>query len=255
MSAAPRGSRAWLAYFEQRLLVPCRVPWERGARLTPAEREAIAESIATFQRGESSEGRGLYARAVRHATLYEDPDYVEAVALFIGEEQRHARDLGRYMGLAGIPRRGRAASDAVFRALRRRFGLEGEIAVLLTAEMLAESYYAALRDATGCPVLRALCERILEDERAHVAFQAERLEILRRGRSRARNALALAAQRALYLGAALVVAVGHRAVLRRGGRRAARFARDAAEAWRRAGLEAPSSLKPAGRTRSRSVCR
>ena len=134
-----------------------------------------------FQLGESSEGRHLMTRAIRHAADTGDVDYIPALRLFIAEEHRHARDLGRVLDLAGIPRVGRTWPDTVFRWLRKGAGLELSIAVLVTAEIIAKVYYAALREATHAPVLRRLCDQILADEVQHVRFQAERVAILRRG--------------------------------------------------------------------------
>ena len=136
-----------------------------------------------FQLGESSEGRHLMTRAIRHAADTGDVDYIPALRLFIAEEHRHARDLGRVLDLAGIPRVGRTWPDTVFRWLRKGAGLELSIAVLVTAEIIAKVYYAALREATHAPVLRRLCDQILADEVQHVRFQAERVAILRRGKS------------------------------------------------------------------------
>ena len=44
--------------------------------------------------------------------------------------------------------------------------------VLATAEVLAIPYYTALRDATGSPLLRSICDRILAEETEHLRFQA-----------------------------------------------------------------------------------
>ena len=72
----------------------------------------------------------------------------------------------------------------MFRWLRHRAGLELSIAVLVTAEIIAKVYYAALRQATTSVVLVRLCDQILYDELRHVRFQCERLAILRARRSR-----------------------------------------------------------------------
>ena len=46
-------------------------------------------------------------RGIHHAADTGDATYVQALRLFMAEEYRHARDLGRVMDLAGIPRVGR----------------------------------------------------------------------------------------------------------------------------------------------------
>jgi hypothetical protein len=167
--------------------------------------------------GESSEGRHLKAAARAYAARTGDLAYVRAIHAFIREEQRHARELGQFLAAEGIALRTRSWSDVVFRWLRRGASLEPSIAVLLTAEIIAQVYYDALRDATESPVLRALCDRILLEEAAHVRFQAERLAMLRAGRSQRYVQCALAGQRILFAAAVLVVWQGHRATLVRGG--------------------------------------
>ena len=174
-------SVSWLDYYRNNRESLLAVPWERGAEITGSEREAIWNSVREFQLGESSEGRHIIRCAHEFAARQQTPAYAEAIKLFIREEQRHARDLGRFMDLAGIPRRTRAWPDTVFRCLRHLSGIEVSISVLITAEIIAKVYYAALREATGSTVLRCLCDQILRDERQHVRFQCDYLAILRGG--------------------------------------------------------------------------
>src|SRR5262249_7311040 len=139
-----------------------------------------------------------------------------AIKLFIREEQRYARDLGRFLHLAGIPLLQRTWPDTVFRWLRHRAGLELSIRVLITAEIIARVYYIALHNATGSTVLRRLCEQILADEEAHVRFQAERLAILRSRGARWWLKCIHGWQRFLFWGACLVVWWKHGRALRAG---------------------------------------
>jgi len=210
-------TRDWLAYFERnrRQLLP--IPWQEGACLTAAERCAIASSIAEFQLGESSEGRHFLALAESYATRSGDHAYVDALRLFVAEEQRHARDLGRFMDLEGIPRSGKTLADSVFRHLRKLGGLELEVTVLVTAEILAQVYYQALQRASESPILRRLCDQILQDEEEHVQFQCERLAILRGEGPRWRVPLARLGHRVLMAGTTVVVWLRHRPALRQGG--------------------------------------
>jgi hypothetical protein len=215
--AAPWSASQWCAYYRanaQRLLP---LPWRWGAQLTDAERTAVAASIQDFQLGESSEGRNLLDRAAAYAEQSGDPDYLEAMRLFVGEEQRHAAVLGRYLDLAGIPRLQHSRLDGTFRRLRRLAGLETAIGVLLTAETVGKVYYIALRRATGCPLLRRICDQLLRDEVQHMRFHAERLAILRRDRARWRVRLAHGWHRLLFGGTCLLVWGKHRCALRAGG--------------------------------------
>jgi demethoxyubiquinone hydroxylase (CLK1/Coq7/Cat5 family) len=211
-------SGQWQSYFEENARSLLEVPWEAGAELTEEESAAIAKSLREFQAGESSEGRHLYRYAQEYAERTGDQHYVTAIRLFIGEEQRHARDLGRFLTLNHIPLVTTTFTDRVFRKLRSLFGgLEISVGVLITAEIIAKVYYAGLREATRSSVLRRLCDQILRDEEKHVEFQAEQLQKLRAGRRSFLHALTMGLQRFLFFGTTVVVWWFHRQALRRGG--------------------------------------
>lgn len=210
-------SAAWLEYFERNAEALTPIPWRQGVDLTAAEREAVGGSVATFQIGETGGGRHLMAAAARHAAACGDEDYLAATRLFIAEEQRHGRELGRWLDLAGIPRIERHWTNGVFRRVRQLAGLELMISLLLAAEVMAKVYYAALAKATESIVLRRLCEQILKDEVAHIRFQSQRLAILRRRRPRALLLLTHAVHRLLFGATAIVVWQTHRRALVAGG--------------------------------------
>jgi hypothetical protein len=213
-----RTSTDWFRYFEQNKQSLLEIPWHSGPELTVQQRLGLGPSVQEFQRGESSEGRHLLRYAEQYATTTGDHDYVSALKLFIAEEQRHARDLRRFLAINGIPLVESTLSDRVFRTLRRLLGtLEISIAVLITAEIIAQAYYAALRAATDSVILERLCEQIIRDEASHVKFQAQQLANLRARRGQLLYELTVTAQRALFLGTCLVVWVFHRRVFESGG--------------------------------------
>jgi len=243
-----RTSTEWLRYFENNAQQLLDIPWERGEELTADEIIAVGPSIAEFQRGESGEGRHLIRYAREYAERTGDPDYAPAIVLFIREEQRHARDLRRVLELHGIPLARASFADAVFRRLRNVFGtLEISIAVLITAELMAQVYYDALRQGTGSTILRRLCEQILNDEARHVEFQAERLGILRARRVPTLFLMTMILQRSLFAGTSVVVWLVHRRALRAGGYGLRRFW---TEAWRCFGeaFEISANVRLARRT-------
>jgi hypothetical protein len=224
--AKARPTREWVDYFRHNRSHLLPIPWELGAELRDEERTAIASSIQAFQLGESSEGRNLMRYARAWAARSGDVDYVEAIGMLIAEEQRHARDLARFMELNGIRCIGRRWTDSVFRRLRNFVGtLEISIGVLVTAEMIAKVYYLALREASRSTILRSLCDQILRDEARHVEFQTEQLVRLQRGRSAPLLWATRALHRLLFVGATLVVAWSHRFTLSRGGFGFGRFLR------------------------------
>ena len=211
-------SLQWRQYFEANAQTLLDIPWHLGRELTPDEVAAISKSLQEFQVGESSEGRHLFRYAQAYAAASGDHEYVNAIRLFIAEEQRHARDLATFLQLNGIPLVRTTFADSVFRRLRKVFaGLEISIAVLITAEIIAQVYYDVLRAATGSKILRRLCDQILQDELRHVQFQSEQLQILRAKHGAFRGLVTKSLQRFLFFGTVLVVWVSHRQVIRRAG--------------------------------------
>ena len=206
----------WRKYYEENARSLLNVPWDLGRELSEEEQKAISSSVQDFQAGESSEGRHLFQYSKNYAEQTGDYEYVEAIRLFIAEEQRHASDLAHFLQINGISLVKTTFTDGIFRRLRQLLGnLEISISVLITAEIIAIVYYTALRDATNSQVLQALCRQILQDEVRHVEFQAERLGILRTNRNWLLLAITNGLQRFLFLGTCLVVWVFHRRVFER----------------------------------------
>ncbi len=219
-----RTSLEWRKYYEQNANALLNIPWDIGAELTDDERSAIAASVQGFQAGESSEGRHLYRYAGKYAQETGDHDYLAAIKLFIGEEQRHARDLARFLQLNDIPTIQTTFADRVFRTLRHVLGgLEISISVLITAEIIAKVYYRALQQATNSVVLHTLCDQILRDELRHVEFQAEQLGKLRWRRKRTFLWFTMGMHRFLFWGTCIVVWHDHRKAFQRGGFNFRRF--------------------------------
>lgn len=234
MLLSPRSTTDWLAYFMRNDATLLNIPWPRGADVTLAELGALAASLRQFQLGESSEGRHLLHAAADYAEQIGDPDYLAVIRLFIAEEQRHARDLGRFLTAAGVPLLRADWTDGVFRGLRRLAGLEAILCILLVAELIANVYYRAIRAASQSVTLRILCTQLLRDERMHVRFHLERVAILRRDRSRGRVAAAVFTHRVLFVGTCIVVWLQHRRALRAGGYGGRRFLREVMREFRAA---------------------
>ena len=228
---AVRSSAEWIAYFEANAADLRPIPWESGAGVTPDELAAFSASLRGWQLGETSDGSHLIAAARHYAATIGDPNFVDAVRLFIAEEQRHGRDLGRFLDLAGVVRAESDWGDTIFRAIRYALPtMEIWATPVVMVETHAMIYYAALRRATRSPVLRGVCGQILADEVAHIRFQCERLAILHRRRARPLRALTLGLHRVLFAGITLAVWLGHRRALRAGGFSFLRFWRTT---WRR----------------------
>ena len=202
----------WTCYFRENLADTPDVPWSGTATLSDAERIAVAESIKIFQLGESGEGNHLLACTRRWIDKGGDPDYWDAVNLFLAEEHVHASLLGRFLRQEGEPLLRQQWSDRCFRFLRHLAGLRTSVSVLVTAEILAQVYYLALMNATSSPVLQAICKRVLRDERSHVVFQHRHKQVLSHGWSPARRWAVNLMERALLEVAIRIVWHDHRSV-------------------------------------------
>jgi hypothetical protein len=201
----------WVRYFRANSADPC-LPWDDGYRLSGAERSVVIESIQQFQLGENARGRRLLERAEAL-----DSEYVHALRLFISEEQRHSQLLGRFLSLQGARCLQRHWIHAAFRRVRGLAGLELRMRVLATAEVLAIPYYTALREATGSPLLRSICCRILAEEFEHLRFQAFTFARLGSERSALFRTVVRVTHRCFLMATTLLVWMEHRLVFRAGG--------------------------------------
>lgn len=213
VNARLKPSPGWVWHFRRELQRDWSIPWDATATLTPEEQERIAASIAEFQRGESSEARQYLGRSARFAEETGDPAFHVTSHLFIQAENLHAGLLLRFMTANGIPRRESTWADGIFRLLRHAGDLGWASRVLISAELIAQEYYPALRDATTHPVLRRICQRVIADEAGHIRFQVERIARLEAGCSKTSLWLRDRLHIVLLAGTALVVWYGHRPVL------------------------------------------
>lgn len=147
--------------------------------ITPKEIASILPSLQAWQLGETSEGKHLIAASEKYADKIADNNYVDAVRLFIKEEQKHGNNLGMYLDKIGKPRISQNWGDTLFRKVRY-FDTSMELWTLavIVVESTAQLFYQALKDATGCELLKEICTDILTDEAYHITFQTERLAII-----------------------------------------------------------------------------
>jgi hypothetical protein len=227
---APFDAADWRAYFAANAAARDAIPWDLGVNVEPRSRAPLARSLQRYQVGESGDGRHLLGSAER----MKDADYSAALALFVGEEQEHARLLAGLLDGLSAPLLASHWSDRVFVLLRRAMGLRLELLVLLIAEIIARRYYRALHEGTLDVVTRAVCAQIMHDEVGHVAFHCAFLrgELARRPgwlRWSVRAAWSV-----MFRATCLVVALDHRGVLRACGVRSRAFQRESHLLWREA---------------------
>jgi hypothetical protein len=236
-------SRKWLTHFSLRSMTALHVSSNAALQLTETERCTITLSIQQFQLGEGSRGERLLERGQKYGRAASDPLFAGALDIFIKEEQQHSRYLAAFMESQQIPLVERHWVDTVFRNLRGLAGLELSLAVLVTAELIAVPYYRALRSATGSPILKMICTRILEDEASHLKFQASMFARVAFGRPPAMQWALGELHRLFLAGTIFVVWMEHRAVFEAAGYNFQRFRNETLleysdwTAIRRAGME------------------
>jgi hypothetical protein len=222
-------SDRWLSYFLHNRTNRIPIPWERGVHPEPCWRVALITSLQRFQVGETGKGMHL----MRGAQTTGDATYVEAMRLFIEEENEHARLLAKILTQLDAPLLEHHWSAGAFIAVRHVAGLRAELLVLLVAEMLAKRYYRALCDGGSDEVLRAVFTQIIRDENGHVAFHCDTLrQALAHWPFTKRRAMQIG-WRAAYRVACLLVLLDHRDVLRACGLSPLQFWRECGEVFDR----------------------
>jgi hypothetical protein len=210
-------SRHWIDHFAANARTD-RVDWEPTPTITAVERRNILRSLQAWQLGETSDGAHLLRAATRYAQAVDDPEYPDAVRLFIAEEQKHGRHLGRYLDLIGEPRLTTDWGDTLFRRVRyHNANMELWTLAVITVESAAQIFYRAMKDATECALLRGICTDILIDEAAHIVFQRERLWMIFWRKSPAVRWLTRHVYSAFFNAVGLTVWVAHRRLFRAGG--------------------------------------
>ena len=240
----------WLRYFGDRHGEELCAPLEEPFVDRPG-REAVARSLARFELGESGDGANL--RSLARATG--DDTYARTIELFVAEENAHAEWLGTLRSRFGGRRLDSHWSDNAFVLLRHVGGLRREICVLLTAEIVALTYYRVLPLAYEDPVLAAACKRILRDERGHVAFHRATLSREFSGMPAPARSAAILSWRSFVATTAAVVAWDHRDVLELAGVTRPEFTAEVRENARRLAraIRSPHLLRqePAAAIRTR----
>lgn len=232
---SPLSSDLWVAWFERnaRSVTSDDFKPPATAEMLGALRAVLAGSLPAWQLGETSDGRHLRAAARRYALVHGDPGFLEAVDLFIREEQRHGAALGDWLDRVGIPRRSRDLGDSLFRFCRYLIpNYAMWAAVVVMVESMAEIYYASVRRLTPCLRLQSECDRILRDEVKHIQFQCEHLAICRRGLPRTMRAGVFALEVAFYAVVCTSVWLAHGKLMRLSGLTLRGFTIAAAEKFR-----------------------
>lgn len=162
----------WLEFFRENDKHRLQIDFSKETTLPSDIKALIQPSISAFQIGEHSDGTHLLRAAEAFTRKFDEPTYPEVMKLFIREENFHSSYLGEFMRYHELPLRKSNFLDRTFRRLRRRSDIRPEVVTLVTAEIIALSYYSALSDATDSPALKRICAQMLHDELPHVIFQS-----------------------------------------------------------------------------------
>ena len=210
-------SKNWIAYFKNNAEVQ-RVNWNLSPTITEQEMAVILPSLQAWQLGETSDGKNLIAASTQYANRIGDLDYIEAVKLFIKEEQKHGNNLGTYLDRIGQPRIRKDWGDSLFRRVRY-FNTSMEIWTLavIVVESTAQIFYQALKDATQCQLLKQICTDILIDEAPHIRFQTERLATIFHNKTAAEKKLCTYAYKSFFYLTSTVVWLAHKKLFKAGG--------------------------------------
>ena len=164
-------SITWLHYYQSNPDSWTDPEWHVPSPLDLKTKRALALSLSHFQLGESGDGNFLFAQAKEQAP--DNVAYHQALELFVAEEQAHARLLEQLVYRFGGDTIKRHWTHALFRFVRRAFGLNFELQVLVIAELVGTAYYRLLHARSRDPVLEQVCDRILRDEARHIDFYAD----------------------------------------------------------------------------------
>ncbi|MDP9046844.1 MAG: ferritin-like domain-containing protein [Bacteroidota bacterium] len=210
-------SNYWIGHFTTNSLEQ-RVNWDNAPNIAETEISTILPSLQAWQLGETSDGKHLIAAAKRYAGKISDPKYVDAVKLFIKEEQKHGNNLGRYLDALGKPRIRQNWGDTLFRKVRY-FNTSMELWTLavIIVESTAQIFYQALKDATGCELLKEICTDILIDEAHHITFQTERLSIIFSGKTAFSRSWRRVFYKYFFYGVSALVWFAHSKLFKAGG--------------------------------------
>lgn len=162
----------WNDYFSRNNEHRLNIDFSQEDHLNEKEISLILPSIREFQKGEGSDGRYLLEAAGQFADKEGLQEYTEAMRWFVKEENWHSAYLRKFMDFYHIKVKEKSLFDKVFRRLRKLGGIKCEVTVLVTAEMIALTYYDALAESTASPALKSICAQMLHDEIPHIMFQS-----------------------------------------------------------------------------------
>ncbi|PKA17276.1 sugar transferase [Leptospira haakeii] len=159
----------WAKHFRKNADRPYPIVQEQVIGFIPQKRLPVAKSLAIFQLGEAGEGR--IARDIDHINIYGvDPNYREALKLFVKEEGRHARILGDCVRALRGELIQSNWTEKLFHFGRRLLGTRLKLMVLLVAEVIGICFYKKIAEKIPFGSVKNALLHIAEDEEKHLIF-------------------------------------------------------------------------------------
>lgn len=159
----------WAKHFRKNADRPYPIVQEQVIGFIPQKRFPVAKSLAIFQLGEAGEGR--IAKDIDHIRIYGvDPNYREALKLFVKEEGRHARILGDCVRALRGELIESNWTEKLFHFGRRLLGTRLKLMVLLVAEVIGICFYKKIAEKIPFGSVKNALLHIAEDEEKHLIF-------------------------------------------------------------------------------------
>lgn len=159
----------WAKHFRKNADRPYPIVQEQVIGFIPQKRLPVAKSLAIFQLGEAGEGR--IAKDIDHIHIYGvDPNYREALKLFVKEEGRHARILGDCVRALRGELIQSNWTEKLFLFGRRLIGTRLKLMVLLVAEVIGICFYKRIAEKIPFGSVKNALLHIAEDEEKHLIF-------------------------------------------------------------------------------------
>ena len=210
-------SKDWLQYFNNNLQQK-RIDWSIQPAITSEVLQPILKSIQAWQLGETSDGSNLINACTIYAKKINDPYYIDAMRLFIKEEQKHGNNPGLYLDLTGKPRIKKNWGDSLFRkAKHMNTSMQWWTLAVITVESAAQIFYQCLKDATDCKLLQQICTDILIDEAPHIRFQQERFQAIYNKKGKINCLSSMQFYKLFFYGTSMIVWLAHKKLFMAGG--------------------------------------
>jgi len=164
----------WIQHFQTNRLDRPEPDWSAPFAMDEDRRRLLARSISEYQLGDGGGECRLVARDAEDFRA-SARDVRAVVDLWFAEESEHSRLLACAVRRVGGEFVESTFGFELFYAIRRRFGVQFEMRVLLVVEIVSTGYYRVLRRHVEDRPLADMCRLILRDEARHIDFHRARL--------------------------------------------------------------------------------